>query len=267
VVFSSDHGENFGEGGVFFEHGDNAHDAGIRVPLAISGPGLAENRVDAGSVSLVDVMPTLLSLLAVPEEALPNMDGVDLASRLKKAGSPHGEDDRRVVFAESASTLRNQSYNNILTGRAGERACINGPRYTLCDMREGELIQPVLYDHIEDPGLSRDIASRHPGEVKRLQQVRKRWPPETARIRVAATTHFKVVQVPRLDGGYTDALYDRRSDPAEEHDVSSQYPEVARHLKTMLEAWAADIPLETPPPLDPAVTEALRSLGYISDPK
>jgi arylsulfatase A-like enzyme len=266
VVFTADHGENFGEGNSFFEHGDNAHNSAIRVPLAISGPGIAGNRIDRGSVSLVDVMPTLLARLAITDEELPTMDGSDLSARIAESGSPHGEDDPRAVFAESASALRNQAYETILTGRASQRACINGPRYTFCDVWGGRQHEPVLYDHVSDPGLSRDIAARHPDEVARLARARELWPPESARFRAAMTPRFKLVQSPRLEGGYSEALYDLLSDPAETVDVSSRHPELQRDLSARLDAWAADIPLASPPPVSPEVTEALRALGYIGDP-
>jgi arylsulfatase len=266
VVFTADHGENFGEGNSFFEHGDNAHNSAIRVPLAFSGPGIAGDRIDSGSVSLVDVMPTLLARLAIPNHVVPSMAGSDLSARIVESGSPHGEDDPRVVFAESASALRNQAYETILTGRAAQRACINGPRYTFCDVWGGERHEPVLYDHVADPGLSRNIAARHPDEVSRLARAREFWPPESARFRAAMTPRFKLIQSPRLEGGYSDALYDLGSDPAEAVDVSSQHPELYQELRTQLDAWAADIPLVSPPPVSPEVTEALRTLGYIGDP-
>ncbi|NJL30094.1 MAG: sulfatase, partial [Thermoanaerobaculia bacterium] len=88
VVFVADHGENFGESGLFFEHGDNVHDAGLRVPLIWKGPGMAPGRRDPGVVSLVDVMPTLLEVFGVPGDQRPTSDGVDLAPRLWSRAPP-----------------------------------------------------------------------------------------------------------------------------------------------------------------------------------
>lgn len=61
IVMFSDHGEEFGE------HGGSAHNHGlyeqeIHVPLFISVPGLIGRRIDA-PVSLVDIVPTLLSIM------------------------------------------------------------------------------------------------------------------------------------------------------------------------------------------------------------
>ena len=52
IAFTADHGENLGEAGLFFEHGDNVHDAAIRVPLVLRGPGVARSRVSGVGASL-----------------------------------------------------------------------------------------------------------------------------------------------------------------------------------------------------------------------
>jgi arylsulfatase A-like enzyme len=263
VVFVADHGENFGEGGVFFEHGDNAHDAGLRVPLAIAGPDVPEKRVLEASVSLVDVMPTLLTLLGVAPEQRPATDGIDLADVVRGRGSSTDGLAERIVFAESAAVMRNQFYRSVVTGRTFQRACINGPRFTLCDVIKDERVRPLLYDQLADPGLTRDVAASHPEEVEALLEARRRWPPHSARERAASTARFKLVQFPRFEGGYTTALYDRATDPEESRDVSAEHREVGERLLAALEEWARDVPREKPKPLDPAVEEAMRNLGYI----
>ncbi|MCP4806599.1 MAG: sulfatase [Proteobacteria bacterium] len=65
VVVSGDHGESFGENGVWFDHGDDVYDASLRVPLIIRHPDLA-NGVDDRLVELDDVTPTVLDLLGLP---------------------------------------------------------------------------------------------------------------------------------------------------------------------------------------------------------
>jgi arylsulfatase A-like enzyme len=79
VVITSDHGESFGWNGLL-GHGQDVNDALIRVPLAARGPGLPAGRSDELPVSLVDVLPTILSLLgqqALPDD--PGRTGVALA--------------------------------------------------------------------------------------------------------------------------------------------------------------------------------------------
>ena len=80
---------------------------------------------------------------------------------------------------------------------------------------------------------------------------------------MASTERFKLVQFPRLEGGYRSKLFDRSVDPNETRDVTHTHPRVAARLRAELEHWARDVPKEAVPPLDPAVEEAMRNLGYL----
>lgn len=61
-VFMGDHGEGFGEHGLF-QHDVNVYEEGIRVPLILLGPGLGAPRRVAGRWQNIDVMPTVLNAL------------------------------------------------------------------------------------------------------------------------------------------------------------------------------------------------------------
>lgn len=262
IVFVADHGENFGEGGLFFEHGASAHDAGLRVPLIFSGPGVEAGKIDDGSVSLVDIAPTVLGWLGWDELGEP-MEGVDLSPRLRADGRADLAARRRPVFAEGATAVWNESVQHVTTGRTWWRVCINGPRYTLCEIPKEEPGVFKLYDHIEDPALTIDRAAELPEEVARLQEAWKSWPPENARQRVARTPEFKIVQFPRLEGGYETHLYHLPSDPGETVDVKARFPDAYRELLADLEEWTADL-AEIPDRLeDPDLEATLRTLGYV----
>jgi arylsulfatase A-like enzyme len=71
-VFTSDHGELFGEHDLF-GHGVNYFEELMRVPLIIAGPKLPEGRRIEGAVSLAGLMKTLKELLGV--EYADNMQG------------------------------------------------------------------------------------------------------------------------------------------------------------------------------------------------
>jgi len=82
IVLVGDHGEGLGDGGEQ-QHGLLLHDATLRVPLILAGPGVPTG-VGARPVSLVDVLPTLLRLLALP--APPDLDGQDLLEPSERSG-------------------------------------------------------------------------------------------------------------------------------------------------------------------------------------
>ena len=85
VVFLSDHGEMLGERGLWFKM--NFFEGGARVPLVISAPQRFAARRVAASVSLVDVLPTLVDLAGGDSAALGgSIDGRSLIGHLAGEG-------------------------------------------------------------------------------------------------------------------------------------------------------------------------------------
>jgi arylsulfatase len=261
IIFTSDHGENFGEAGLHFGHGSNVHDASLRVPLIIAGPGVLKGVVDEQVFRLEDLLPTLLSLLRVSDSQLPITDGRDLSARiLDRPVAAYPEEP--VALAESGSALNVPYFNQLFCGRVGDRSCVNGPEFSLCGYAGGE---PSLYHTTLDPHLTIDVSDEFPRERQHLLAASRHWAPEEARERTARTARLKLVEYPRLGGGYRRALYDLRADSLEmEVDVSGAHPAALRRLVAALDAWAATIsPPSMPAARDETVLQSLRSLGYI----
>src|SRR5438477_510770 len=76
VLFLSDHGEMLGERGLWFKM--TYFEGGARVPLVISAPQKFAPRRVAASVSLVDVLPTLVDLAGGDSSTLGSIDGRSL---------------------------------------------------------------------------------------------------------------------------------------------------------------------------------------------
>jgi len=99
VVFASDHGEALGEDPRLGEtHGRFVYAPLVRIPLALRIPGVAPG-LRPDPASLVDLAPTLLSLLGVPEAIAP-LDGVDLVPALLDAPAEARSGDRAIVIHE-----------------------------------------------------------------------------------------------------------------------------------------------------------------------
>ncbi len=97
VIFTSDHGESFGEDGVYFEHDGTLHEATTRIPLVIKPPGGRPSGVSSpwdGAVSLVDLLPTILDYAGV--HTPPALDGTSLRPVLEGHAQPGG----RWVFSQ-----------------------------------------------------------------------------------------------------------------------------------------------------------------------
>lgn len=238
VVMSADHGEHFGEAGIFYEHGPSVHEAALRIPLLIAGPGVVPH-VDGGVASLEDVAPTLLAAagLAVP----PGLDGQDLGPRLEG----RAPEDDRVVVAESGSALNARFLRALLAGRPERRQCVHVAPWSLCSRPNKA---PTLHQHLIDPKLLTDVASAHPDVVVDLQAVAEHWP-GTARERVARSTTHALTLKPLPSGTYAATL--APEDPS--LDLSS------------LRAGLSRLPGETTVGVDAQTEAALRALGYIGD--
>jgi arylsulfatase A-like enzyme len=259
IVFSSDHGENMGEDGLFYEHGPSVHDASLRVPLIVAGVGRVGRRDDEVA-RLEDLPPTLLSLAGVPRERWPAMDGADLSERITGVAAGRGGAPR-VAFAESGSNLKVDSYAAVRSGNQNRETCVNGPRFSLCESQRWPA--PRLFDHVADPERRNDLSRRYPDEVRRLADVAARWPVYETRQRTLRTPRFKLVERPRLEGGYAAALFDLRSDPGESRDVSAEHTAEVERFGEALQTWARGISASAQPALTPEELEQLQALGYI----
>jgi arylsulfatase A-like enzyme len=68
IILSADHGEAFGEHGLFY-HGTSIHEEQTHIPLIISGPSLKPNSSSAILGSNLDLAPTILSMIGVSQPA------------------------------------------------------------------------------------------------------------------------------------------------------------------------------------------------------
>ncbi len=101
VIFLSDHGEAFGEGGLHFDH-HTLHDAVTRCALCMRLPGvIPSGTVISGLASSMDVTPTILDLLHLPAITPDAMAGHSLLPLLQgghpvRDDAPLGEATRQV---------------------------------------------------------------------------------------------------------------------------------------------------------------------------
>lgn len=242
VVFSADHGEHLGEDGLFFEHGPTVHDANLRVPLVVAGPGVEAGN-DPRLAQLVDILPTLTGLAGAQAGS---HDGLDLLDAPTRA----------VATARSGSALQARLSTSLVAGRE-RRWCLHAPRYSRCEGRKGA----TLHDREHDPELRVDVRDEHPDLAAQLDAAAARWGPEQAREHTVFDAGHKLVMRPRLDGGHQAFLYDRTADPLGAHDLAAEQPDVVQRLAEA--APATDVALPAAAPRDEATLEQLRSLGYV----
>ena len=147
VVVTSDHGEGFGEHGIFL-HGKSLHEELVRVPLIVAGPGVAGGRRVDALVSSVDVAATLHEWVGIAPDA--PLQGRSFADLLR--GEPADAAPRAVYLSSSNGT------------EFGVDAWIEGDE-KLVGLADGGY---ALYDLAADPGERRDLAAERPERVAAL---------------------------------------------------------------------------------------------------
>jgi tetratricopeptide (TPR) repeat protein len=150
VVVTSDHGESLGEHGEK-THGVLVYDATLRVPLVIRAPGIRLAETITAPVHLIDVMPTMLSILDLP---LPDaVQGRDLGPLLR--GEP--VDWTPVAgYAESVYAQLHHGCAPLFALRTEGLKLIRG-------------LDDELYDLTDDPAEQTDRAAANPAETAELR--------------------------------------------------------------------------------------------------
>ncbi len=150
IVMMSDHGESLGAHGESM-HGIFLYDETIHVPLLFKLPNalLAGKRVTT-RVRLVDVAPTLLSMLSLPLP--PTFQGQSLVPEMKAAPS---EQKDLPAYAETEYPHRAFGWAGIRAMRTGKYLYIRAPK------RE-------LYDQTADKTAERNLAASSPAVTDTL---------------------------------------------------------------------------------------------------
>src|SRR5439155_1279474 len=145
VVFTSDHGEAFGEHG-HFQH-DDLYAGTLHVPLVLRWPGRLPAGLTIGSRGrLIDVMPTILELLGV--SAPPSLQGRSLTPLLHDAYAGPGVEGAVSEYSDA------RVYESLRRG--GLSYIVDGP-------------EERLFDLLRDPGA---VVAQRPEAPVRIRGIR-----------------------------------------------------------------------------------------------
>jgi arylsulfatase len=161
LVLTADHGEEiFEHGSVLhgFPHQETAH-----VPLVLRGPGIPRGARTPHLAALVDLMPTLLSLLGLPVPE--DLQGRDLTPLLN-GGGPVNE----AVYTDGGHGASRAYPSMVVADVDGRRwsylVAVEGQGDGLAPQPPGE-----LYDMAEDAGQQHDLAGSEPELAARLERM------------------------------------------------------------------------------------------------
>lgn len=154
VVIFADHGESLTEHNLYFSHSYSIYDTLIKVPLIMVYPGKIIPGIINQQVQMVDLVPTVLSLLGASSPSL-RWEGQTLEPFL--TGNSVGA--REYAFAETAFPPAPQT--------------IRTSQWKLIHNREGDTYE--LYDLHSDPGEKNNLAAVKPVLVKDLGKKLADW--------------------------------------------------------------------------------------------
>ncbi len=145
IVLTSDHGEAMNEHGIAFQHGLEIWEPLVRVPLILSVPGGKPRRVPVKR-SVIDLVPTLLDLMRVPNPGPEELSGRSMMADL--TAGPADAYEERDVYLDMPDGPYTHMRRGLLHGTTPGMKLIHfGGR------------QYQLYDLALDPGEVEDLAS------------------------------------------------------------------------------------------------------------
>jgi len=152
IILTADHGEQFGEHGQTghggFGKGANFYETLLRVPLIISGPGIAEGRKVDAPVSLLGLMPTIKDMLGV---SYPDtMQGKSFAP---------------LVYGKNAPPPTHIYFSNVVKDKPVQRDALLEDGYKLIGRSDGNY---ELYDLRHDPKESDNLSAERPRIVAKM---------------------------------------------------------------------------------------------------
>ncbi|MCB0206794.1 MAG: sulfatase [Anaerolineae bacterium] len=207
IVVAGDHGEAFGEHGDFV-HGHLAYEEIMRVPLIVKFPAGFDVQADStGALAqLTDIAPTVLDALGLDRLA-EGMQGVSLLPAVRS-----GEEPRALVYSETQASTANQR---------------------LLALRDGRW----KYLRVDPPGdYSGRSAAGGSGTGKRLAGYLQQLANPEMMKRVLRNPMF-YVRRQRVD---RDMLFDLQADPAEQHNIAAENPQIVQRMAAALDAWLAE---------------------------
>ena len=156
VVFTADHGDNLGSLGLVQK--DSPNEEAVRIPLILRWPHgpAAEGAVVSPLMSLVDVAPTILDLLALPRAD--HMHGRSAAS-LVGGSSPAPGDDAAFIESRLGVAVRTPTHMLQLPYRPGTRELADRPD-CFYDLRSDPFQQRNMAGSRSRSAAAGEIASR-----------------------------------------------------------------------------------------------------------
>lgn len=164
VVFTSDHGESFGEHG-YWGHGRHVFEPTLRIPLSITWPAKIKPGLVSGDALLLDIPRTLLALVGI--QAPSSMSGYDWSPSLLR--DEPGPTSRTTFYQAHRGAV--QKVQNAQRGREKgllEVAVLKDGVKERYEIRDGDR---TVFDLKTDPGETKSTV----GKESSISEILRKW--------------------------------------------------------------------------------------------
>lgn len=155
VVVTGDHGEEFWEHGDY-GHGHAMYDEVVCVPLLLSAPQVERARIDGRMARIVDLAPTLLSLLGVADPAIGKAGSSLVAPDEDPDREAYGE---ATLYGPEKKFLRSERWKIVFTPPSDSSGTMS----------------LEVFDLARDPAERRDLSSENPAMADTLMPRLAQW--------------------------------------------------------------------------------------------
>ena len=159
VAFTADHGECFGDNGVWFDHAE-LYPASVHVPLLLAGPGVPQGAVVEGPARQYDVAHTLLAAAGATATGFPGQDLRDLVT------TPDPAPRFLLAAHEMSAAINLGKWHLILQLR-------DHKEWSLEEWKRKHALE--LYDLEADPACSTNLAERESERARLLRARLVEW--------------------------------------------------------------------------------------------
>jgi arylsulfatase A-like enzyme len=149
VIYTSDHGNHFRTRNLDYKR--TCHDASIRVPLVVRGPGFRGGVRAQALVTLLDLVPTLVTAAGGDAPQLDELDGRPLQHALAD-----GAEERAHVFVQLSESQIGRAIRTR-THTYSVRAPGHDPTLGKRSARSDVYVDDKLYDNVADPFQRRNL--------------------------------------------------------------------------------------------------------------
>ena len=167
IVLTTDHGECFGEHGLYFNHGEYLYEESMKVPLIFSYSNSLKKKIGT-QVQSTDIMPTVLDILGI--ELIENIEGNSLMPLIKE-----NKKTREYTFAESGMSFFKEDKRRYIGGIKGKWRMIRTDEWKLIYIPHQQEDIFELYNLKEDQKEAKNLFEKKPEISNKLREELFKW--------------------------------------------------------------------------------------------